>query len=1020
MKKKNNLLLSSLVTFSIFTAGCSDSDNRTVPPTPEPPVDKTVTATFNVSLTGMAVKGTMANASVSVHQINATTGEMSPVSFRLASSTEAESYTVSVPAGTSDEQVNEIVATKVLAENPSHASTDENGHMNLYLENNFSGAVVIKVTTSASIDSNWVRCDSYDGCGMYDDIASTVLPNDGDLEVEFGEWYKEDLTLSTIKYIPATETPAEARSYTANVTVFTEVVAKILNDNLTADPMVPISQQAISDASTTTVMQLLGADGVLENASLLSDISTGLGFDLSDVGADVSLNTGNTALAQLAASLQTIAADGENGTLAEIIASLSASISDGSLNAAEEAPASSSAKELISKISQANQSSKASGLFKAIQKRVKRIAAIYVAIITGDTAALDELGVNNGIRTSINKAIERAIESGATTQQGLVNSAVEIVALVEEIGCSGDECTVGDDLYADLAAKVSSELTMLEANVASISTEIDTAAAAITAASALAADVTDVDTAITYYKSALAAYLMVFDNEDMNVLGHKANRYDMDASAWVETARFLVSSSSEYQSILDSAEEIATAAHMEAMQVYGSAGIHLDAQTLFADAQAKLTEFNAVVAAAKSIAESSNDMALAKQGMTTTAQTTATSSYEAAMAMNDPQSVEAAAEYVMAAEKALADKMSFISMADAFKTYAEMALVDAQAYADAAEDDADVAAAATLVESGTALVMSADELIELAKANLVMFKDMVDDAKAKQVIIDKLPMVKAATQSFADINIVTSSGPDALGDIGEIMIDVLEEANNEPGDVTDKESALHTGWMYSFNETNMTIEASHETKGSFQGVAELANDGSETTLMFAWGATLNEAGEGGATFEFSSGDLDDCDSGTVGGSCSTLTFKGVFASLDDLENQEPVSFVSSSSLAIMDGDADFTGTLMLSTHDLSTTEAPDVYEAKVVIGGVSGDVSFNLAISLDIMDEEELLDVTLMIGDDGYMMKGSADNDSDLMGSIWLDDYNYGDFAEMQNGIVVTYIDGDEVEFIDLSFTIDD
>jgi hypothetical protein len=42
------------------------------------------------------------------------------------------------------------------------------------------------------------------------------------------------------------------------------------------------------------------------------------------------------------------------------------------------------------------------------------------------------------------------------------------------------------------------------------------------------------------------------------------------------------------------------------------------------------------------------------------------------------------------------------------------------------------------------------------------------------------------------------------------------------------------------------------------------------------------------------------------------------------------------------------------------------------------------------------------------------------MGSIWLGDYNYGDFAEMTNGIVVTYIDGDEVEFIDLSFTIDD
>lgn len=1015
---KNNLLISSFVTLTIFTAGCSDSDKKTVPPTPVPPVDKTVTATFNVALTGMAVKGTMANASVSVQQIDATTGEMSPISFRLAGSVEPESYTVSVPAETTDEQVNEIVALKVLAENPSSVTTDENGQMNIYLQSSFSGAVMVSVTTSSSIESNWVRCDSFTDCGVYEDIASTVLPNDGDLAIEFGEWYKEDLTLSAIKYIPTSDTPDVSRSYTSNVTVFTEIVAKILKDNLSADTVVPISQQAISDASVMTVMQLLGPDGVLENANLLADISTGLGFDLSDVGADVSLTTGNTTLAQLAASLQTVAAAGENGTLAEIVTTLAASVSDGSLNAAsEDAPAESSAKGTLAKVSSAQNSSKASGLFKAIQKRVKKIAAIYVAIITGDTAALDELGVNNGIRNSITKSIERAIASGAVTQQQLITSAVEIVALVEEIGCSGDECTIGDDLYADLANTVTNELAMLDTNVANMADDIDNAATAITAASALADSVTDVDTAISYYESAFAAYLMIFDRDDMNKLGHMANRYDMDASAWVDTASFLVSSNSEYQSLLDSAEALAATAHAEAMQVYGATGLHVDAQALLVDAQAKLTEFDAVVAASAAIAEASNSMAMTKHSMTTAAQTAASNSYQAAVGLNDPQSVNAAAEYVMAAEQALEDKMAFISMADAFLVYAEIALIDAQAYADAAEDDADKTAAATLVESGTSLVMYAEELVGLAKANLNMFKDMVDDAKAKQVIINKLPMVKATTQSFADISVITSSGRDALADAGELMFDVLDEANSEPGNVTDKESALHAGWTYSYNETNMTIEASHATKGSFQGVAELSNDGSKTSLMLAWGATINEAG---ATFEFASGSLSGCSDASEDGSCSTLTFEGVFTAIEDLDDEDPISVVSSSSLNIVDGDADFSGDITLSNYDMSTEESPDMFKTEMMIEGTSGDVSFNLSFILDEMGEEETTNVSLMVGDSGYKMKGSVEDESYLMGSIWLDDYNYGDFVEMPNGVVVTYIDGDEVEYLDLSFTIDD
>jgi hypothetical protein len=53
-------------------------------------------------------------------------------------------------------------------------------------------------------------------------------------------------------------------------------------------------------------------------------------------------------------------------------------------------------------------------------------------------------------------------------------------------------------------------------------------------------------------------------------------------------------------------------------------------------------------------------------------------------------------------------------------------------------------------------------------------------------------------------------------------------------------------------------------------------------------------------------------------------------------------------------------------------------------------------------------------------MKGTADNGADLMGSIWLDDYNYGDFVELSKGVSVTYIDGEQVVYWGLSFTMND
>jgi len=1001
---KHSLLMLSLANLTLFTAGCSDN-NVDLPTANE---TLTSTATFNIGLTGMAVKGTMANATISVMQMDETTGESSAVNYRLASSAEPESYSVSAASGTSVAELEAMIAEDISDNNPSEVTTDADGMFSIYLQNDFSGTVSISVTSDSTVDSHIVRCDSYIGCGAFEDLASAVSANgDGsvaDLVIDFGEWYKEDLTLTTIKYIPASATPDVARDYTANVTVFSEVVATILQDNLTADPVVPISATAISDASIMTVMELLGPDGVINNASLLSDISTGLGFDLSDIGSDVALNTGNIALTQLAASLQAVAAAGDNGSLAEIIATLATSVSEGTLNDPEVAKS-------------AAKAAKASSLFNAIQQQVQTIAAVYVAIITGDTAALSDLGIDSAVVTSIATSIETAISNGAITQQEVVSLALEVVALVEEIGCVGDECTIGDDLYADLASQVEAELVILDSSIASLATSIDDLATAITASSALTA--TDVDSAIAYHQSALATYLMAFDADGINTLGNEAQGYSNSASAWVSTSEFLVSTNSAYQSLLDTAEATGIAAAAETSQVTGSAGLHVDAKTLLEDAVAKLTDFDAVVPAAAAVAESSSTMAMMKQGMVEMAEVTAATSYGAAVGLNDPQSVAAAAAYVAAAEQAYNDELAYIPMAASFLTYADIALADAQAYADVAVEDADIAAATTLVDAATAMVTLAGEHVDAAGDNLAALIAMIEDAAAEQVILNKLPLVKATTQSLADINVITSSGRDALADIGEIMFDVLEEANQESGDVTEKASTMHTGWMYSFNETNMTIEANHATLGSFQGVAELSNDGSDTTLMFAWAATLNEAGDNGATFEFSAGNLTDCSSTNTAGSCSSFMFTGVFTSISDLDDEDPVSAMSTSSIEIVDGDADFTGDFSITHDNLSTTESPDMFVTEIVIDGMSGGVEFSLMTTIDEDGDDETATLQLMIGDN-YTMNGSAINGEAIMGTIWLDSFQYGDFTEVSNGVVATYIDDDEVSYTDLSFTIDE
>ena len=369
----------------------SDNDNNYTKPDPVTVYNGEVSTTFNTQVSGKAVKGSLNNAQITVNTLDEN-GESVPVAFRLAAA--EESFTAESTASQADADAS--AQAKVMASNPESALTAVNGAYSIFIEDDFTGPLYITVTTAKEGDDSYVKCDSFVGCGDYDEAPTASeeegMVNNGDISIDFGEWYKDDLALQVVKFIKAPEEAAASNvrglsfvegegtptnSYAANLTFYTSIAAKLLVDDANNGNVV--SSEAIAAASLKTLIQIIGPDAAVKAASFLSDISLGGAVDFADLEEGDSLGAGTLALIQTAVSLQTIAGTGTNGTLSEIISSLSAAVQEGKVGNNDN--------EAIKKIAD------------ELQKAVENTSLIFAAIVTGEGVdeAFAKVAENMGI-----------------------------------------------------------------------------------------------------------------------------------------------------------------------------------------------------------------------------------------------------------------------------------------------------------------------------------------------------------------------------------------------------------------------------------------------------------------------------------------------------------------------------------------------------------------------------------------------------------------------------------------------
>jgi hypothetical protein len=995
--------LAASITLAFGLAGCGSDSKKSTPPDP---VVKTDSANFNVELSGFAVKGTLADSIVTVQKIS-DDGSITDIAYRLSMSQQEESYTVSAPDGTSDADLQALIAEKILAENPSVNTSNSSGMFKIYLEDDFNGAVIVKVKTMKEGDDSWLRCDAYKGCGVYDNTPSTIAPNDGDFNIEFGEWYKEDLMLSTVKYIPATESPSTSRSYITNVTVLTELASKILLDGITTTP---INTSSISDASLQIVLQLLGPDGVVNTANVLGDISTGGAIDLSDLGGDISLDAGMLSLAQIAASLQTIASKGENGKLAEIISNLARGVSDGNLNEVG-----------ISQNKGFSQASKSVpdpvlvALAAVLQSTIKDVSAILVAIVTNDKETLEALGITIDVISTIEDSLEQAVKSGAITEQELINTAKEVAALVDSLGCTGDACIISEKLYSDIADRLEIEVAELGDLITAISDDIDNADLSLVSAESMAAKVDSAQEAIDYFEAATIAHMMVFG--DVN-LTSQIKRFEKLAIFLMDSAEFLGMKNDKYAGLVTAAMSVKDNASGAVTK-----GNDLDqrAQSLLDDATAKLAEHDGETLAAKLSAEAANTMAVTKQSMSMEAKEVSDLAYVDTLTLREPITIQEAMAFVAAAKLSVTAITDSKVIAMMFVDYAEMALDKAKIFKNLAKSDADKALAEDLIDLANVLISASETDLEHAERDreggLSERINLVEEAekalKEIEAFIVNIAEVKSTTQSFADINVITVDGRDALADVAVIIADVLVEAGEHGSDIENEPSKKHPGWTYTFNEDNMTIAATHATQGSFQVVVELSGGNENTSVIISWSASLKQ-GNDGAIFEFVQGK--DCGTDDASGSCMKFEFEGNFDTLNMLgdSNAKLLSSKSWNQLIVEDGETGFDGSISHMHMGLPD----DNVEIGFKMAGKSDDVTFDLDLHFETMGENDVLNIHLMVGDNGYSIKGEVINDGPIEGKVSLGDVNYGDIMKLPNGAKIVYFDGEVVIYEDLTFTL--
>lgn len=995
--------IAASVALTLGLTACGSDNDRNIPVTPVESFTATGDAQFNIEVTGKAVKGSMKNAVVTVMTLDES-GQSVPVAFRSAASAEPESFS---EEALSQDAADAAVEASKIAANPE-VLTDESGRYSIYLDDDFTGPVYITVKTSEEGDDSFLRCDAYVGCGNYDVAPEVDDENDGDTAIEFGEWYKTDLELSVVKFIPVVEAdPSGASgsagdtnvtgSYKANVTFLTSLVASLLLDSGSS-----VDEGAIATASLNTVVQVMGQDAALLLSAIIGDLSNGGAVDLSDVDGEEELTDGILAIAQFSSSIQGLPSIGD------VMSSIKAGIKSGQFKGNADASIAAIATMLQTAIT--NTANVFVAIATGTEEDIKAaLEAAFAAKIPAPTAGeIVAFAANSAdVAKKAKAAKDKAVKNGAATDAGLAAAAVKVKKALEVIGCTGAECTVGDDFYTALAAALTVEVTASQTALTALEMDIETAQSSLADVQAMGGDALTADNAAAFV-SAVTLLKNEAATADLTV---KADSIFVKSQGYVTAAKALVTQSSDYQQILDSATSLQTDAFDA---VNDTAAYDAALAALVAEAEAAIETFDIALAAAKLVAEDTADVADEKKSAADTAEAASTSALanaEGAMVDTAANATEAL-ELAMTAVTAASD---FAAAVDALEIAIEQALVAANAYLDLEGEGAQA-----MIDALTAMQTAAEAQGELASDQFVTAYNLQLVAESAVAKLEVLTSVKATSESLSTMTVLTNTGGQAVIDAADALADVIDELA-EMGNSGEGTSTRQPDWSYNYDLDALVLELENETTGEMIS-ASASYQGEQ--LVVAWGATL--MGENDATVSLVTGEsrtaaLEECElfaDGTIIDptqidSCLIFTFDSA-VDKNTVDDAEIVNTETWNHIEIMDGDSGFTGMLNLTADD-----ATDM--GTVTLEGMSGDLDFKVMGMVDSSGDEDESTLEVMVKGDaamGYTLSLTGMESTGYTGDVKAmyngDMMSFGTASKVTNGVSITYIDGDVVPYTDV------
>lgn len=962
MAKREFLLnpLAVSVALTLGLVGCGGSDDPITITPPPPPVSKSQDVTFDVAVTGQAVKGTIRSAHVKVMGVDASGHEMA-IPFRLASGTKTYS-TGDKPAGTTDAQLQAVLDQMVLAENPSAGKTGDTGEFTVYLKHGYVGPVRVVVSTTKG-DSSWMRCDSNDGCGTYDQVASPVLPNDGDLNVDFEEWYNDSVELSAL-------TMVNAADVSANVSVYSHLVAlNLLNNGA-------ITQDAIANAGALVVQQLmfsaLEEDGT---AAMMADFAKADAIDLADLGDD-SLSSGVLSLLTLSSSLQSSAADAEI-TLAELITQLSDSVNQGTFS--DDAGASAVVAMAPAKV--LAESSQLISLRKFLEKIAKRSGSIFVAVLLNDVATLENLNVKPGTIVKIQKQILRALKNGAIDATEITRIAAAITKALDKLGCVDDpattdvnECSLtgaADAITNQIIKSVTSEVTRITGRNADNKAAIDALKAANDAAEAIkATSDSSIAAVIAYYKKAAYAYSLAFDISGTNVIGATALRTSNNAGLLVAAATALVNRKNDAttQGLLTSANNLRAAALTQSNLVNGgeATDYHNIASAAFTAAKnllaakkadARNDALQAVIEAVQNIKDvldgDSSDLDMAKTKYMMVADHPATN-YQEAVA-NDAMAKQAQADIAASLANFAAHDQTVSSNLDIVNTFVDVYSTD--------NDFADQADLAEQYANSFTKLFSIGEGFFAASAKA---DEVAKEAATRLAYFTNVEAAKAEAEKAANAHLITATGKQSFDFAIRMLGDILDEAVANGGTNTDfVDSAKMPGWMYKYNKENRTLQVKEmvndQAMSFIDANIDFANANDKTTATLGWKGKIVAADNTMAEF-MGSGSAGDCTAGTgwADNTCFAIEYTGTIDGIDGMKGGIEGKTYSNTHMKVTDADIVVTGVLSHMEEDVAT----NMKKGWGKFSGALGDWAFSLDVNFD--DQADNVMVVFESGANGF------------------------------------------------------